>query len=66
LNQATWAGQFVVSRKRILANSLVSYTNLMDKFHAPPEHWIWKEGWGNNELSNPTLGEFCRISSPRF
>ncbi|CAD6583245.1 MAG: hypothetical protein TREMPRED_003508 [Tremellales sp. Tagirdzhanova-0007] len=53
---ATWAGQFVVSRKRILDNELQTYQKLLDLFHAPPEHWIWKEGWWNNEPSNPTLG----------
>ena len=55
--QSTWAGQFVVSRKRILDNRLETYQNLLDMFHAPKDHWIWQEGWWNNELSNPTLGK---------
>jgi hypothetical protein len=54
--QSTWAGQFVASRKRILDNPLRNYQNLIDLFNAPEDHWMWKEGWGNNEPSNPTLG----------
>ncbi|EIW69005.1 hypothetical protein TREMEDRAFT_73995 [Tremella mesenterica DSM 1558] len=61
---ATWAGQFVVSRERILSNQLHLYTNLLAKFHAPPEHWIWTEGWHNNEPSNPTLGHALERSWP--
>ncbi|WWD15616.1 hypothetical protein CI109_100038 [Kwoniella shandongensis] len=61
---ATWAGQFVVSRRRILNNQLLSYQNLKAKFHAPPEHWIWKEGWHNNEPSNPTLGHALERTWP--
>jgi hypothetical protein len=56
-DQSTWAGQFVVSRKRILANPLRNYQNLIDIFHAGPEHWIWKENWWNHGPSNPTMGE---------
>lgn len=54
---ATWAGQFVVSRRRILSNSFESYRNLLGYFEAPRDHWIWREGWGNNKPSDPTLGE---------
>ncbi|KAK4690018.1 hypothetical protein P7C73_g83, partial [Tremellales sp. Uapishka_1] len=61
---ATWAGQFVVSRKRILDNRLSLYTNLLDKFDAPPDHWIWSEGWHNNVPSNPTLGHALERSWP--
>ncbi|ORY31795.1 hypothetical protein BCR39DRAFT_525399 [Naematelia encephala] len=61
---ATWAGQFVVSRKRILDNKRQTYQNLWNKFHAPTEHWIWKEGWWNNEPSNPTLGHALERSWP--
>jgi hypothetical protein len=62
-HQATWAGQFMVSRKRILDNPLKTYTHLSDLFHAPTDHWIWKEGWGNNEPSNPTLGKSAFVPS---
>lgn len=61
---ATWAGQFIVSKKRILENQLRLYENLRSKFHAPPEHWIWKEGWWNNQPSNPTLGHALERSWP--
>lgn len=61
---ATWAGQFVVSKKRILENQLRLYENLREKFHAPPEHWIWKEGWWNSKPSNPTLGHALERSWP--
>ena len=47
----------MASRKRILANPLRNYQNLIDLFNAPEDHWMWKEGWGNNEPSNPTLGK---------
>ncbi|WRT68769.1 uncharacterized protein IL334_005749 [Kwoniella shivajii] len=60
----TWAGQFIVSRQRILENSLKSYVNLRDKFHEPSDHWIWKEGWWNNEPTNPTLGHALERSWP--
>jgi hypothetical protein len=46
----------MASRKRILDNPLRNYQNLIDLFNAPKDHWMWKEGWGNNEPSNPTLG----------
>lgn len=55
--QATWAGQFVVSRERILQNPLSAYVHMWEIFNAPPGHWIWDEGWGNNEPTNPTFGE---------
>ncbi|KAK8870091.1 hypothetical protein IAR55_000661 [Kwoniella newhampshirensis] len=61
---ATWAGQFIVSKRRILDNQYESYVNLRSKFHAPPEHWIWKEGWHNDEPSNPTLGHALERSWP--
>lgn len=61
---ATWAGQFVVSRRRILDNKLKAYANLRNIFHAPEGHWIWKEGWGNNEPSNPTLGHALERTWP--
>ncbi|WWC90332.1 uncharacterized protein L201_005265 [Kwoniella dendrophila CBS 6074] len=60
----TWAGQFVVSRQRILENPLRAYENLRNKFHEPKEHWIYKEGWWNNEPSNPTLGHALERSWP--
>lgn len=53
---ATWAGQFVVSRKRLLDNTYKSYRNLLDIFEAPEDHWIWNEGWWNSKPSDPTLG----------
>lgn len=56
--QSTWAGQFVVSRKRILDNPLRNYQNLLDIFHAPKDHWIWKESWWNHGPSNPTFGTY--------
>ena len=59
--QSTWAGQFVVSRKRILDNPLRNYQNLIDLFNAPEHHWMWKEGWGNNQPSNPTLGRSSSV-----
>ncbi|WVQ79558.1 hypothetical protein IAT38_001657 [Cryptococcus sp. DSM 104549] len=55
---------FIVSKKRILQNDLHVYENLRSLFHAPPEHWIWKEGWGNNQLSNPTLGHALERTWP--
>ncbi|WVQ74133.1 hypothetical protein IAR50_003725 [Cryptococcus sp. DSM 104548] len=61
---ATWAGQFIVSRKRILDNPLRTYENLRAKFHAVPEHWIWKEGWWDNKPSNPTLGHALERAWP--
>jgi hypothetical protein len=57
IGQSTWPGQFVVSRKRLLGSPLRNYQNLVDLFNAPEDHWMWKEGWGNNQPSNPTLGE---------
>ena len=54
---ATWAGQFTFSRTRILGNTFDSYYNLLRMFEVDKDHWIWKEGWWNNEPSNPTLGE---------
>ncbi|WVQ86296.1 hypothetical protein IAT38_008465 [Cryptococcus sp. DSM 104549] len=61
---ATWAGQFVVSKKRILDNDLSIYVNLRALFHAPEDHWIWKEGWWNNKPSNPTLGHALERAWP--
>ncbi|KAK1922861.1 hypothetical protein DB88DRAFT_492975 [Papiliotrema laurentii] len=61
---ATWAGQFVVSRRRILSNSFESYRNLLGYFEAPRDHWIWREGWGNNKPSDPTLGHALERSWP--
>jgi len=61
---ATWAGQFVVSRKRILDNDLRLYENLLDKFHVGSDHWIWREGWWNNEPANPTLGHALERTWP--
>ncbi len=54
----------MVSRKRILQNKRETYQKLLDLFHAPPDHWIWKEGWWNNEPANPTLGESPYFVSP--
>nr|XP_019045123.1 hypothetical protein I302_07039 [Kwoniella bestiolae CBS 10118]OCF24053.1 hypothetical protein I302_07039 [Kwoniella bestiolae CBS 10118] len=61
---ATWAGQFVVSRQRIMENPLRAYSNLRNKFHVDKDHWIYKEGWWNNEPSNPTLGHALERSWP--
>jgi hypothetical protein len=61
--QSTREGQFVVSRKRLLRNPLRNYQNLVDLFNAPEDHWMWKEGWGNNQPSNPTLGEVHLMAS---
>ncbi|WVF67721.1 hypothetical protein IAT40_002480 [Kwoniella sp. CBS 6097] len=61
---ATWAGQFMVSRQRILENQQRAYANIKAKFHEPTDHWIWKEGWWNNEPSNPTLGHALERSWP--
>ncbi|KAJ9091759.1 hypothetical protein QFC19_008969 [Naganishia cerealis] len=53
----TWAGQFLASRQRILANKRSTYVNLLEFFHVPKlaeddpayattrKEWIWKEGW---------------------
>ncbi|WWC71206.1 uncharacterized protein I206_105159 [Kwoniella pini CBS 10737] len=60
----TWAGQFTVSRHRILENPFKVYANLRQKFHEPKDHWIFKEGWWNNEPSNPTLGHALERSWP--
>ena len=57
---ATWAGQFVVSRKRLLDNTYKSYRNLLDIFEASEDHWIWNEGWWNSKPSDPTLGMLRR------
>nr|XP_018261885.1 uncharacterized protein I303_06330 [Kwoniella dejecticola CBS 10117]OBR84043.1 hypothetical protein I303_06330 [Kwoniella dejecticola CBS 10117] len=64
--QGTWAGQFIVSRHRILENPKRAYANLRQKFHEPKNHWIFKEGWWNNEPSNPTLGELTEGLTRHF
>ncbi|KAK6911058.1 hypothetical protein L486_05311 [Kwoniella mangroviensis CBS 10435] len=61
---ATWAGQFLVSRTRILENPRRAYANLREKFHVDKDHWIYKEGWWDNEPSNPTLGHALERSWP--
>ncbi len=63
-SQITWAGQFLVSRKRILQTSVETYANLLEFFDVPKgqsarKDWIWQEGWWNNEPDNPTLGELA-------
>ena len=62
--KSTWAGQFAVSRERILRNPLEKYQDLSDLFHAPADHPIWTEGWANNEPSNPTLGHALERTWP--
>jgi len=63
---ATWAGQFIVSRKRLLDNTFKSYRNLLSVFEAPEDHWIWKEGWWNSQPSDPTLGKVIIGSSADY
>lgn len=41
---ASYAGQFVVSRRRILRNRYEKYLNLRNLLEAPIEHWIHREG----------------------
>jgi hypothetical protein len=35
-----WSAQFVVSRRRILANDYSSYKELSDLIEAPADHWL--------------------------
>ncbi|WAR60630.1 hypothetical protein PtB15_9B569 [Puccinia triticina] len=41
---ASYAGQFVVSRRRILANSYTQYGQMRALLEAPTGHWIHREG----------------------
>ncbi len=67
-DQITWAGQFLVSRQRIVNTPLATYQNLLDFFdvakgEGAKKGWIWDEGWWNNQPSDPTLGEHHRSNS---
>ncbi|GAA5830759.1 hypothetical protein JCM5353_008305 [Sporobolomyces roseus] len=53
-----WSAQFVVSRRRILANPYNSYLYLDALLSAPANHWI-HDMWGPNDSggpSNPAFG----------
>lgn len=55
---AAFQGRFVVSRQRILGQTLETYLYLLDLISAPPEHWIHKY-WDAEEFkhpANPALG----------
>lgn len=69
LQLSAWAGQFIVSRQRILANSLSKYETLLNSLQAPMHHWIHEEGaWfeykGSVGPSNPFLGHALERSWP--
>ncbi|KAG0146758.1 hypothetical protein CROQUDRAFT_500119 [Cronartium quercuum f. sp. fusiforme G11] len=58
---ASYAGQFVVSKKRILRNSYTKYDKLKKILEAPLEHWIHSEGtwfkWkGSTDSNSPKRG----------
>lgn len=57
-------GQFVVSRKRILANNWWVYKNLLDLLAAPLDHWIHKQHDNSfyKDMSNPFFGHVLERS----
>ncbi|KAK4698439.1 hypothetical protein P7C70_g7836, partial [Phenoliferia sp. Uapishka_3] len=62
----TWSAQFVVSKRRILANPYESYAALDKILEAPEGHWIHKD-WGPNgsgSPSNPALGHAVERAWP--
>lgn len=69
LQLSAWAGQFIVSRQRILANSRSKYETLLNSLQAPMHHWIHEEGAyfeykGSVGPSNPFLGHALERSWP--
>ncbi|ORY69277.1 hypothetical protein BCR35DRAFT_269785 [Leucosporidium creatinivorum] len=69
LQLSAWAGQFIVSRNRILANSLSKYETLLNTLQAPMHHWVHDEGayfayHGSVGPSNPFLGHALERSWP--
>ncbi|ORY76583.1 hypothetical protein BCR35DRAFT_353373 [Leucosporidium creatinivorum] len=63
---SAWSGQFVVNRKRIMANAYERYAALSEMLEAPEGHWI-HQLWGANGSggpSNPALGHHVERSWP--
>ncbi|GAA6062677.1 hypothetical protein JCM10212_002500 [Sporobolomyces blumeae] len=61
-----WSGQFVVSKRRILANSYDKYAYVDGLMSAPLGHWI-HDMWGPNESggpSNPAFGHSVERAWP--
>ncbi|GAA6032291.1 hypothetical protein JCM8097_008101 [Rhodosporidiobolus ruineniae] len=61
-----WSGQFVVSKRRILANPYKRYKALDDLMEAPEGHWV-HDIWGPNESggpSNPAIGHSVERAWP--
>ncbi|KAK4048200.1 hypothetical protein OIV83_004905 [Microbotryomycetes sp. JL201] len=64
--QTAWSAQFVVSKRRILANSYHRYAAVADLLAAPEGHWI-HDMWGANDShgpSNPAFGHHVERSWP--
>lgn len=69
LQLSAYSAQFLVSRKRILANAYDKYRQLSELMEAPAEHWIHNEGaafyyhtWTGP--ANPALGHALERSWP--
>ncbi|KAM0755467.1 hypothetical protein T439DRAFT_283116 [Meredithblackwellia eburnea MCA 4105] len=65
----SYAAQFVVSRRRIMANSYQKYKTLQDLLLSPEGHWTYTEGggfyWaGPPSPTNPYLGHAIERSWP--
>ncbi|BGP20060.1 hypothetical protein JCM10213_003556 [Rhodosporidiobolus nylandii] len=63
---STWAGQFAVSRERVMANSLAFYEGLRKKIEAPnddPIHTMWNPS-GDSTQDNPAFGHSIERSWP--
>ncbi|KAK4057314.1 hypothetical protein OIO90_001811 [Microbotryomycetes sp. JL221] len=61
-----WSAQFVVSKRRILANAYHRYAAVADLLAAPEGHWI-HDMWGANDShgpSNPAFGHHVERAWP--
>ncbi|GAA5857864.1 hypothetical protein JCM8547_006010 [Rhodosporidiobolus lusitaniae] len=61
-----WSGQFVVSKRRILANPYARYAAVDEIIEAPKGHWV-HDMWGPNESggpSNPAVGHSIERAWP--